>query len=789
MIPGGASTSDSAGFSGFGAVSHVYIQYPPFRCNIPGAIGMMYDDGNKLLLVPSPNKVFSWTVNRHPHSDNPSITSIREGPVLALRFSLDRKFLAVQRSNSELELICRETGATCLQQCKYRAERILGFFWTDCPTCNLVFVTTGGLELYALQLEMTSLKLVDARRLNVSWYIYTHESRLVLLASGMQCKTLSGYQFSSGGIINLPKFDVNMAKPESNRKPVLAPEDIQIAIMYGRIYCLQVDRVAMHINLYRFYRDAVVPQGALPIYSINVAISVVDNVLLFHQIDSKVVLLYDISSDPNTPISSPLPLLLRGFSIPSGPSSAEQWEVLAPSEAEVYGAGWVFVNPDIILDHAHGLLWRIHLDLEAIMVSSSDIPFLLAFLQRRRQEASKAKQLSLTVLRLAIQERRPLSLIADAMDVITFAYAHATRSSSALTYTQFAIHSLQSTYGDTHHGGKLACRHVSSSMTGEENHVLPEILEANSDSEQKQNRRENGIGRVVERSGSNEINSSTGNTDQDSQENTSMSDMNAIVKDTTVSLISDSHLQVFPIEKEDLRNGTMLLQERPPMSENGSGKSHSFETHNVRSHDSQFLELHSSQGVSAAISPNEMLSHVFANVKEEMGMESAFLVASMIEYMRSAAAEKLKVGSALPGLIVQLLARDKRYAELRHFVSSKVLEPSREVALQLVQVGNQNTEMYRLGMDMLKQVLAHTEYVSLLLQSGRLLEALRYVRKNKVGTIPPSTFLDYAAAIPDTHKMACVLRFCLDFVPNFEQTSDYKSYFEILKQQRMKGTG
>lgn len=29
---------------------------------------------------------------------------------------------------------------------------------------------------------------------------------------------------------------------------------------YGRIYCLQVDRVAMLLHLYRFYRDAVVQQ-------------------------------------------------------------------------------------------------------------------------------------------------------------------------------------------------------------------------------------------------------------------------------------------------------------------------------------------------------------------------------------------------------------------------------------------------------------------------------------------------------------------------------------------------
>nr|DAD35856.1 TPA_asm: hypothetical protein HUJ06_006496 [Nelumbo nucifera] len=74
---------------------------------------------------------------------------------------------------------------------------------------------------------------------------------MVLLASGMQCKTFTGFQLSSGGIIGLPRFDMAMAKAEVNIKPVLAAEDVHIVTIYGRIYCLQVDRVAMLLHLYR----------------------------------------------------------------------------------------------------------------------------------------------------------------------------------------------------------------------------------------------------------------------------------------------------------------------------------------------------------------------------------------------------------------------------------------------------------------------------------------------------------------------------------------------------------
>ncbi|KAI5420880.1 hypothetical protein KIW84_044642 [Lathyrus oleraceus] len=128
-----------------------------------------------------------------------------------------------------------------------------------------------------------------------------HESHLVLLSSGMQCKTFHGFQISSADVVRLPRFEMVMTKSEANSKPVLAAEDIFTVTVYGRIYCLQVDRVAMLLHSYRLYRDAVIQQGSLPIYSSRIAVSVVDNVLLIHQVDAKVVILYDLFADSRAP--------------------------------------------------------------------------------------------------------------------------------------------------------------------------------------------------------------------------------------------------------------------------------------------------------------------------------------------------------------------------------------------------------------------------------------------------------------------------------------------------------
>lgn len=110
-------------------------------------------------------------------------------------------------------------------------------------------------------------------------------------------------------------------------------------------------------------------QGSLPIYSNRIAVSVIDNILLVHQVDAKVVIIYDMFAESRTPISAPLPLLLRGF------SRASESEELSDAEIIIYGDDWSFLVPDLICDVANGFLWKIHLDLEA----SSCIPLHCVF--------------------------------------------------------------------------------------------------------------------------------------------------------------------------------------------------------------------------------------------------------------------------------------------------------------------------------------------------------------------------------------------------------------------------
>ncbi|XP_034907866.1 uncharacterized protein [Populus alba] len=504
----------------------------------------------------------------------------------------------------------------------------------------------------------------------------------------MQCKTFSGFQLSSAGIVCLPKFEMVMGKSEANSKPVLAAEDVYIATIYGRIYCLQIDRVAMLLHSYRFYQDAVVQQGSLPIYSSKIAVSVVDNVLLIHQVDTKVVILYDIFVDSRAPISAPLPLLFRGFPRSNASSSrstvkdGESSEAnISDSESNIYGDDWTFLIPDLICNVSNKQLWKIHLDLEAISACSSEVPSVLEFLQHRKLEASKAKQLCLAITHNLILERRPVLLVAKAIEVLIASYSQSLKTGSYLK--------------------------------GIKDNVQFKSV--------KTNRK---------------------------------------------------------VNKEKL---------------SGGAESSSTEVHTSSSH-SQHLrptnsplnasvsERQESQVTSPAISPNEMYSLVFAPVEEEMVGDSSYFVAIIVEFLRSASSVKKKVQPNINVLAIQLLACNERYAELSLFIINKVLQPSKEVAMQLLESGRQNSQVRKLALDMLRQLSLHHDYVLQLVQDGYYLEALRYARKHKVVTVRPSLFLEAALASNDSQLLAAVLRFFSDFTPGFITTSDCRTYNKILNE-------
>uniref|UniRef100_A0A0D3HDE0 Uncharacterized protein n=1 Tax=Oryza barthii TaxID=65489 RepID=A0A0D3HDE0_9ORYZ len=688
-----------------GALSHAYVQHP-LRCDIPDIRGLFYDDANKFLIAPTADRILYWKIVPSTPAGPPNSDPVNDGPVLSVRYSLDLKAIGIQRSNHEVEFINRETGQTCNKKCRADSETILGFFWTDCPTCDVIIIKTSGLDLFAYEPQSNALHLVDSKKINVSWYFYTHESRLILLASGMQCTLFTGYQFSAGGIVKLPKFEMTMTKSEANNKPVLAADDVHT-----------LDRVSMTLNLYRFYRDAVVQQGTLPTYSSRIAVSAVDNIIMVHQIDAKVVILYDVFMDSYAPISAPLPLLVRGL-----PSNNKQSAQPPDSQSSAYGGtlygeGWSFLIPDLVCDVENGLLWKLHLDLEAIAASTSDAPSILEFLQRRKSDPSMVKTLSLAIVRTIILERRPITMVAKAMDVVLDSYSRLMKMG----------------------GGLPAVRRTSvqNQQPGVQPGVNPDSASGDGNRPVQSNSEvEHGIANLAEHVDRTLLNTS--------------SDSDDIIDASGASDAPDRKPQVLGQDSRPLASGTSTQ--------------------------------HGSHVASVAVSPSEMFESVFVLVEDEMMADPAYLISIIMEFLRSVSRAGLKAPPNLFVMMTTLLARSNRYPEIALFVSNKILEPSKELAMQLMELGRQHSPTRKLGVDMLRERGLHHDYVTALLQDGYHLEALRYARKYKVITVQPVLFLEKAVAINSAQNLAAMLSFFSEFTPTFKTTSDYGRYRHILSE-------
>jgi len=363
-----------------------------------------------------------------------------------------------------------------------------------------------------------------------------------------------------------------------------------------------------------------------------------------------------------------------------------------------------------------------------------------------------------------IMERRPLPLIAAAMDVLTSCYAQASRPSSGANYqpTQFTKGSIPTATGGI-------------TLSAGPRVVVPASLTASPGMQQA-------ALQSPPESGGND----TGKTeiaDSDIEEESAEGAPDFI---SDQELITNSEIEEAPSTSSQTQYSAESSG-RALSREGSTNIAMEASTSNIPSLSGlQGLRM----GLSAPfISPEDMQQSVFLAIEEEMAVDSTFLVAAIVEYMRSTSKEHVRIPPGLQVLVVQLLGREEKYDELRQFIAGKVIEPSRAVAVQLLEVGSNHAQTRKLGMEMLRLLHAHSDYVKLLLQDGRLLEGLRYIRQNKVDAIPPAMFLEAAANVNDAQKLASVFRFCLDFVPGFQQSPDFKLYSSHLNQQCTVGNG
>jgi hypothetical protein len=397
------------------------------------------DEPSSLLLAVKGGHVFAYdTTAPGPHNLRWTYPLQDGPPLLALRCCPrpGTQLLLMQRSPVMLEAVDLQTGNIFLHTSHKGKAQILDFFFTDAPDTDLVLATSAGLELCQLDARRQGLRCRERVALapGVQWARYSHEARMCLLGLGPTGGKLKAWQFTAGGIVRLPSFEVKPAPLPWGRAAAASPECFWLLRLYGRVYCAHLDREALKLELWRFYTDQVQLQHTYELYAADVQLSTVDNVLLVHHPDTQVVALLDVCAPTQLPIANPLPPALLPQA--AGSLAEAQPATAAAGGGQAGGGGrWRYYLPSWALDLQHSALYQLQLDLRAVAESCSDGPLLVGFLQRRRPAAAPAlaatpKSLVLATVKLALQDRLPMATVRSTFDLVNAAYAECLRAAA-----------------------------------------------------------------------------------------------------------------------------------------------------------------------------------------------------------------------------------------------------------------------------------------------------------------------------------------------------------------------
>lgn len=170
-----------------GAVAHVCLHSVPITehlVNQDKPQGLTwYDEGPQYIFLGGGNRVAAYSLtsgNQRPVW----VVSAGDGEAItALRASLDGSVLAVQRSSAFLQFVHVRSSKMFVQGPKSKAH-LLCFFWCPSSACDFVMATSHGLELYQRMPAGQGLKYKGSCKHPTAWCIYSHESRIALLATG-----------------------------------------------------------------------------------------------------------------------------------------------------------------------------------------------------------------------------------------------------------------------------------------------------------------------------------------------------------------------------------------------------------------------------------------------------------------------------------------------------------------------------------------------------------------------------------------------------------------------------
>ncbi|XP_059563460.1 regulator of MON1-CCZ1 complex isoform X3 [Myotis daubentonii] len=360
---------------------------------------VFFDEANKQVFAVRSGGA-TGVVVKGPDDRNPiSFRMEDKGEVKCIKFSLENKILAVQRTSKAVEFsnfIPDSSQLEYTQECKTKNASILGFCWTS--STEIVFITDQGIEFYQVLPEKRSLKLLKSQSLNVNWYLHCPESSVILLSTTVLGSVLQPFHFRAGTMTKLPKFEIELPAAPKSTKLSLSERDIAMATIYGQLYVLFLrhhsrasSSAGAEVVLYHLPREGackkthILKLGRTGKFALNV----VDNLVAVHHQDTETSVIFDIKlrGEFDGTVTFHHPVLparsIQPYQIPvAGPAPVTSQ---SPVPCKLYSSSWIVFQPDIIISASQGYLWNLQVKLQPIVNLLPDKGRLMDFLLQRKE--------------------------------------------------------------------------------------------------------------------------------------------------------------------------------------------------------------------------------------------------------------------------------------------------------------------------------------------------------------------------------------------------------------------
>ncbi|CAN0191691.1 unnamed protein product [Rangifer tarandus platyrhynchus] len=418
---------------------------------------VFFDEANKQVFAVRSGGA-TGVVVKGPDDRNPiSFRMEDKGEVKCIKFSLENKILAVQRTSKTVDFsnfIPDSSQLEYTQECKTKNANILGFCWTS--STEIVFITDQGIEFYQVLPEKRNLKLLKSQNINVNWYMYCPEGSVILLSTTVLGNVLQPFYFRAGTMSKLPKFEIELPAAPKSTKLSLSERDIAMATIYGQLYVLFLrhhsrtsNSTGAEVVLYHLPREGACKK--MHILKLNrtgkFALNVVDNLVVVHHQDTETSVIFDIrlrgEFDGSVTLHHPvLPARsIQPYQIPAAGPAPVTSQSPVPCKLCIFseslgraGEGSCHLSlhrglrvvqapksaPDIIISASQGYLWNLQVKLQPIVNLLPDKGRLVDFLLQRKE--CKVVILSVCSQMLTESDRATLPVIATVFDKLNQEY-------------------------------------------------------------------------------------------------------------------------------------------------------------------------------------------------------------------------------------------------------------------------------------------------------------------------------------------------------------------------------